>query len=129
MNSPATGLHMVASAVITVAVASRELWPRVTRPDGNSSTVATRPNSTPSANVTRPETMSHQRANTVHITGISGRFTPDRSTSAAANPADRVPATTAVVRTPSAAMTYGDRMLYEAGCIPPYQDRLYEADG
>jgi hypothetical protein len=29
-----------------------------------------------------------------------------------------------VERTPSIAMTYGDRTLYETGCIPPYHARL-----
>ncbi len=83
----------------------------------------------PSAKVTRPETTSHQRANVVHSTGSSGRLTFARITIMPATVAVAVPASTAVVRTPSPAMMYGDRMLYEAGCMPPYQDRLYEAEG
>ena len=47
----------------------------------------------------------------------------------AISPADSVPAIIIVVRTPSTDIRYGETTLYETGCIPPYQARLYAEPG
>src|SRR5690349_8380500 len=45
------------------------------------------------------------------------------------SPAETVPAIIMVVRTPSTDIRYGDTTLYDTGCIPPYQARLYAESG
>ncbi|GAA1236963.1 hypothetical protein GCM10009665_28860 [Kitasatospora nipponensis] len=87
-------------------------------------TVAARPSARPTAKVTRPEATSHHRATAVHSAAGIGWDTPERLSSVAASAAEAVPASTPVVRTPSQPIRYGDRTLYEAVWIPPYQERL-----
>jgi hypothetical protein len=45
------------------------------------------------------------------------------------SPAEIVPAIIIVVRTPSTDIRYGETTLYDTGCMPPYQARLYAESG
>ncbi|CAM5560190.1 hypothetical protein SGRIM128S_01809 [Streptomyces griseomycini] len=84
----------------------------------------------PSPNVTRPEAALHSSANTPASAAHSGlRTTRPRMRTSVSSPADTVPAIIIVVRTPRTDIRYGDTTLYDTGCMPPYQARLYAESG
>lgn len=84
----------------------------------------------PRPKVTRPEAALHSSANTPARDGHTGfRTALVRIRISVSSPAEIVPAIISVVRTPSTAIRYGDTTLYETGCIPPYQARLYAEPG
>lgn len=84
----------------------------------------------PRPKVTRPEIALHRSANTPAATGATGfRTALLRISTSMSRPAEAVPAIIIVVRTPSTAIRYGDTTLYDTGCMPPYQARLYAEPG
>lgn len=84
----------------------------------------------PRPNVTRPDSALQRNAKTPAIEQASGlRTARTRTRISAVSAADSVPATIIVLRTPSSDIRYGDTTLYETGCIPPYQARLYAESG
>ena len=84
----------------------------------------------PRPKVTRPEAALHSSANTPARDGHSGcRTALVRIRISVSSPAEIVPAIIIVVRTPSTDIRYGDTTLYDTGCIPPYQARLYAESG
>ncbi|CAO0828629.1 hypothetical protein SMICM17S_07440 [Streptomyces microflavus] len=52
-----------------------------------------------------------------------------RTRISAVSPAETVPTIIIVERTPSNDIRYGETTLYETGCMPPYQARLYAVPG
>ncbi len=102
-NSPATGEARVASAAYPPASHSRR--------SRTSGTQAASANATPSAKVVRPEATSHHSAREASSAGHTGRRTPPRTISTAASQEAARPETTVTVRTPSAAIKYGDMTL------------------
>ncbi|MGC0376673.1 hypothetical protein RKD28_004189 [Streptomyces sp. SAI-229] len=130
-NSPATGEAMVASAASGAAhrAFAHRLW---RQRYGQQKTTATAPsaNMVPSPYVTRPEAALHSSANTPASAAHRGLRTDRlRISTRVSSPADTVPAIIIVVRTPRTDIRYGDTTLYDTGCIPPYQARLYAESG
>ncbi len=128
---PATGLHAVASpasGAATTALAQRLRRQRC----GQQKTAATAPsaNSMPRPKVTRPDRALQRKAKTPATAQAIGlRTARTRTRISAVSAADRVPVIIIVVRTPSTDIRYGETTLYETGCIPPYQARLYAESG
>lgn len=102
-NSPATGDAMVASAAYPAASTSRRSRTRNTQ--------AASPKARPSAKVVRPEATLHHRAREASRATHSGLRTPDRMISTAASQAAASPDNAVTVRTPSAAIRYGEMTL------------------
>lgn len=117
-----------ASGAATAAFAQRLYRQRY----GQQNTAATAPtaNIMPRPNVTRPDIALHRYAKTPAIEHAIGLRTARTLTRiSAVSPAETVPTIIIVVRTPSSDIRYGDTTLYETGCIPPYQARLYAVPG
>ncbi len=99
---------------------------------GQQNTAATAPtaNIMPSPNVTRPDSALHRNAKTPASAQASGlRTAGTRTRISAVSPEETVPTIIIVVRTPSTDIRYGETTLYETGCMPPYQARLYADPG
>ncbi len=130
-NSPATGEAIVASAAS--GAATRAFAQRLKRHRcGQQNTAATEPsaNIVPSPKVTRPEIALHRKAKTPASEAHSGFLTARlRISTVVSRPAETVPAIIIVVRTPRTDIRYGDTTLYDTGCMPPYQARLYAESG
>ncbi|GHG76094.1 hypothetical protein GCM10018980_73810 [Streptomyces capoamus] len=130
-NSPATGEAMVASAAS--GAAARAFAQRLYRHRyGQQNTAATAPsaNIVPSPKVTRPEIALARNAATPPSEAHSGLRTARlRIRTSVSSAADTVPAIIIVVRTPRTDIRYGDTTLYDTGCMPPYQARLYAESG
>ncbi len=84
----------------------------------------------PRPKVTRPEAALHSSAKTPASAGPRGSRTARlRIRIMVSSPAESVPAIIIVVRTPSTDIRYGETTLYDTGCMPPYQARLYAESG
>src|SRR5438132_734761 len=80
--------------------------------------------------VTRPDAALHSSAKRPASEAHSGFFTERlRIRISVSRPAEIVPAIIIVVRTPRTDIRYGDTTLYDTGCMPPYQARLYAESG
>ncbi len=84
----------------------------------------------PRPKVTRPDRALQRKAKTPaseHHRGLRTALT--RTRISAVRAADTVPTIIIVVRTPRTDIRYGETTLYDTGCIPPYQARLYAESG
>ncbi|CAM5703092.1 hypothetical protein STENM223S_11566 [Streptomyces tendae] len=96
----------------------------------NTTATAATANIMPSPNVTRPDAALHSSAKTPASAGPTGfRTGRPRTRISASSPAETVPTIIIVERTPRTDIRYGDTTLYDTGCIPPYQARLYAVPG
>src|SRR5439155_826237 len=122
-NSPATGLVAAARNAPAAPPASRTGRDRPVRASSPS-----RPNATPSAYVTRPETRLPAKQNAPSRAPGSGRGTPVRTSSAASATDDTTSASAPVGRGPSSAITHGETNEYPYWTVPPYQRRSTAAN-
>lgn len=130
-NRPATGDDIVASAASGAAHSAfaHRLWRQRCGQQKTTATAASA-NIVPRPYVTRPDTALQRNAKTPASAGHTGSLTGRlRTSTSVSRAAEIVPAIIIVVRTPSTDIRYGDTMLYDTGCIPPYQARLYAESG